>query len=62
MKKKNYTTPALSVEEFEMTEVICTSIVNSVNTNLEGKDALHISPTGGTGNSRANNRGIWDED
>lgn len=61
MEKKIYTTPALSVEEFEMTEVICTSPVNNIqggDLNFGGSDAGYDGPI------RANNRGggIWDED
>lgn len=63
MAKKIYTTPTLSVEEYEMIVITGTSTtVSDVSTNLSGDDALHISTTGGTGNARANNRGIWDED
>lgn len=63
MKKKIYTTPTLSVDEYEFIETTSASTtVSDVSTNLSGDDALHLSPTGGTGNARANNRGIWDED
>ena len=64
MKKKIYTTPILSVEEFEMNEVICTSpfTVNSV----ESGDIFNGTPQPGTGtgNSAAMGKqrnGIWDE-
>ena len=58
MKKKIYTTPAFSVEEFEMNQVISTSFVES-NAGLHGGD----SDAGYEGPVRANNRGgIWDED
>jgi hypothetical protein len=62
MEKKIYTAPALSVEEFEMTEVICTSPVRNVqggDMKLGGDDSEYRA-NGGT--VRANNRGIWDED
>ena len=57
MKKKIYTTPAFSVEEFEMNQVISTSFVDS-NAGLHGGD----SDANYEGPVRANNRGIWDED
>ena len=58
MKKKIYTTPAFSVEEFEMNQVISTSFVES-NAGIHGGD----SDAGYDGPVRANNRGgIWDED
>ncbi len=58
MKKKIYTTPAFSVEEFEMNQVISTSFVKS-NADIHGGD----SDAGYDGPVRANNRGgIWDED
>ena len=59
MEKKIYTTPALSVEEYDMTQVICTS-GNKVN-NVSGGDLSYGG--GNNGAARANNRGgIWDED
>ena len=64
MKKKIYTAPALSVEEFEMNEVICTSPfpVNSVDSG----DLFNGTPQPGTGQGgsapQAKGRGIWDED
>ena len=61
MKKKNYTTPALSVEEFEMNQVISTSL-REVST---GDTGITYDGAGtGTGNStpQAKGRGIWDED
>ena len=57
MKKKIYTTPAFSVEEFEMNQVISTSFVDS-NAGIHGGD----SDANYDGPVRANNRGIWDED
>ena len=57
MKKKIYTAPALSVEEFEMTQVICTS-VSEVKSNAE---LNYKGP--GSGAARGNSRdGIWDEE
>lgn len=65
MKKKIYTTPALSVEEYEMVIITAASggntTVSGVNTNLPDQDALHFSPEGSS-NPRAKGRGIWDED
>ena len=61
MKKKIYTDPALSVEEFEMNEVICTSPLQSIS----GNSGLSYGGAGdGTDNSapQAKGRGIWDED
>ena len=57
MKKKIYTTPAFSVEEFKMNQVISTSFVKS-NADIHGGD----SDANYEGPVRANNRGIWDED
>ena len=59
MKKKIYTAPALSVEEFEMNEVISTS-VNSIRSN----DDVDLGyGGGGNGPARGKSRdGIWDED
>lgn len=60
MKKKIYTTPALSVEEFEMNEVICTSSVRNVSAS-EGVELNY----GGGGNGPALGKqrgGIWDEE
>lgn len=60
MKKKIYTVPALSVEEFEMNEVICTSPVRNVSTN-EGVDLNYGG--GGSGQAYGKQRGgIWDEE
>ena len=63
MEKKNYTAPTLSVVEYDMTQVICTS-GNQVN-GLGGNSGLDYggSDANYTGGARANNRGgIWDED
>ena len=59
MEKKIYTTPVLSVEEFTMSQVICTSIKVESETGITGggSDENYNGPV------RANNRGgIWDED
>lgn len=61
MKKKNYTTPALSVEEYEMT-IITSASLTGVST---GDTGITYDGAGtGTGNSapQAKGRGIWDED
>ena len=59
MKKKIYTAPALSVEEFEMNEVISTS-VKSISSN----DDVDLGyGGGGKGPARGkSHNGIWDED
>lgn len=58
MEKKIYTTPALSVEEFEMNEVICTSPLQSIS----GNSGLSYGGPG-SGPARGKSRdGIWDED
>lgn len=58
MKKKIYTAPALSVEEFKMSEIVCAS----VQTIDSGETGLKMGGRG-TGGARANNRdGIWDEE
>ena len=64
MEKKIYTAPTLSVEEYDMTQVICTS--NQVN-HISSGDGVNLGYGGSdanyTGGARANNRGgIWDED
>lgn len=63
MKKKIYTTPAFSVEEFEMNQVISTSLtgLNAGDTGMKlgGNDSEYRANGGSV---RANNRGIWDED
>ena len=60
MKKKIYTAPALSVEEFEMNEVICTSPVKNITT---GSDVNLNYGGGNNGPARGKSRdGIWDED
>ena len=64
MKKKIYTTPALSVEEYEMTIITSASQLTGVSTNdssvtfdYRGSDA------GYTGGAYGKQRGgIWDED
>ena len=59
MNKKLYTTPTLSVEKYNMTQVICTSMKIGGGTFEE-----ETKPGDGTGDSapRAKGRGIWDED
>ena len=58
MEKKIYTTPTLSVEEFKMSEIVCSSI-----SSVDGGDTGMKYGGGSTSNARANNRdGIWDED
>ena len=60
MKKKIYTAPALSVEEFEMNEVISTS-VNSIRSSNDDVELGYGG--GGKGPARGKSRdGIWDED
>ena len=63
MKKKIYTAPALSVEEFELNEVICTSplqsVENNAGLNYVGSDADYVNSGGG---AMGKSRGIWDED
>lgn len=60
MKKKIYTTPALSVEEFEMSEIVCTSpVVKSIGGNAD----LEMGGGGDGSDQRAKSRsGIWDEE
>lgn len=65
MNKKNYTTPALSVEEYEM--VIITAASGGEVTGLSSKGVFRdIAPQPGTGEddsaARSRSRGIWDED
>ena len=59
MKKKIYTAPALSVEEFEMSDIVCGSPVRIVES---GDTGLGYGG-GGNGPARGKSRdGIWDED
>jgi len=59
MEKKIYTTPTLSVVEYDMMQIICSS--NKVQ-SVEGNSGLQYGG-GNNGAARANNRGgIWDED
>ena len=59
MEKKIYTTPTLSVVEYDMMQIICSS--NKVQ-SVEGNSGLQYGG-GNSGAARANNRGgIWDED
>ena len=60
MKKKIYTTPALSVEEYEMTIITSASPLQSVST--DESVGLHYGG-GGSGAAMGKQRGgIWDED
>lgn len=60
MKKKIYTAPALSVEEFEMSDIVCGSQVNHITT---GSDVNLNYGGPGSGPARGKSRdGIWDED
>ena len=57
--KKFYTTPALSVEEYEMTIITSTSPVGSTDGNVFQQNEI----TGSSGPAMGKNRnGIWDED
>ena len=60
MKKKNYTTPALSVEEYEMTIITSASQLTDVKTD-DASVGLHYGG-GGSGAAMGKGRGIWDED
>ncbi len=55
--KKIYTKPSMNLVEFEMNDMICTS-VNNVN----GGDTNLIYKGGGNGSARSNNRGIWEDE
>lgn len=64
MEKKIYTTPALSVEEFEMSDIVCQSIQDiggNAGFKNGGSDEVYRAQGGSV---RANSRdgGIWDED
>lgn len=62
MNKKNYTTPALSVEEFELNEVICTSIFGIESDEVQyGGSSVNDNNNNPSARSRSR-RGIWDED
>ena len=59
MEKKNYTAPTLSVVEYDMMQIICSS--NKVQSVDAGDTGLQYGG-GNNGAARANNRGgIWDE-
>ena len=61
MKKKIYTAPALSVEEFEMSDIVCGSPVNHITTTGGDVNLNYGGP--GNGPARGKSRdGIWDED
>ncbi|MBR5716229.1 MAG: hypothetical protein IKX59_06545 [Bacteroidales bacterium] len=59
MNKKFYAKPTLDVVEYDMTQVICTSLKVGGGTFNE-----EVKPGDGTGSSapRSKERGIWDED
>lgn len=63
MKKKIYTAPALSVEEYEMTIITSASqlqsVENNAGLNYVGSDADYVNSGGG---AMGKSRGIWDED
>ena len=62
MKKKIYKAPALSVEEFEMSDIVCGSNSNKV-TNVSSGDVGLDFRGGGNGPARGkSHNGIWDED
>lgn len=62
MKKKIYTKPTLSVEEFEMNQIISTSFrVSNVNGGDTGITLGETDPNNGSV-VRGKSRGIWDED
>ena len=57
--KKFYTTPALSVEEYEMTIITSASPIDSASGNVFNQTSI----SGGNGPAMGKNRnGIWDED
>jgi len=61
MKKKIYTAPTLSVEEYEMIVITGASQVRSIGGGTF--DGAPQSDENYKGGARANNRGgIWDED
>ena len=62
MKKKIYTTPALSVEEYEFIETTNTSFrVSNVNGGDTGITLGETDPNNGSV-VRGKSRGIWDEE
>ena len=62
MEKKIYTTPALSVEEFKMSEIVCAS-VQEIDGGTTGLKFGGPGSGSGSSSSRAKGRdGIWDEE
>lgn len=63
MEKKIYTAPALSMEEFEMNEVISTSGGDQPFKSFRNNAGIDFGGAGDGSNQRAKNRGgIWEED
>lgn len=66
MKKQNYTTPVLSIEEFELSEVICTSGGSDTGTATQVTGNVFRggiqSDENYSGPVMGKSRGIWDED
>jgi len=61
MKKKIYTAPTLSVEEYEM--IVITGASQITNSKIMGNSGLGYGGAGDGSDQRAKNRGgIWDED
>lgn len=61
MKKKNYTAPSLSVEEYEMI-IITSASLTGVSTDPSVGISLGTNDPDRGQNVRAKGRGIWDED
>ena len=66
MKKKSYSSPTLSVEEFEMSEVICTSGGSDTGTATQVTGNVFQggiqSDENYSGPVMGKSRGIWDEE
>lgn len=66
MKKKSYSSPTLSVEEFEMNEVICTSGGSDTGTATQVTGNVFQggiqSDENYSGPVMGKSRGIWDEE
>lgn len=66
MKKQNYTTPVLSIEEFELSEVICTSGGSDTGTATQVTGNVFQggiqSDENYSGAAMGKSRGIWDEE
>jgi hypothetical protein len=61
MEKKIYTTPTLSVEEYEM--IVITGASQITNSTIMGNSGLSYGGAGDGSDQRAKNRGgIWDEE